>query len=76
MLLLIISGLLSQQCQDDAEWQNNSGKGCADYSIQQWCKDGTFTAGKEWTGGVQFNFPERHCCVSACGTVAVSSSPE
>lgn len=51
-------------CEDDAAWDNFSGKRCADYR-GRWCRDGKFNLGAEWTGGSQFNFPERSCC--ACG---------
>ena len=54
-------------CTDDPAWSNFSGKGCADYA-STWCSDGGFHVGAEWTGGAQFNNPERHCC--ACGKPA------
>ena len=56
-------------CADDDAWDNFSGKRCADYSAE-WCSAGGFHVGAEWTGGAQFNFPERHCC--ACGKPAGS----
>ena len=59
------SSLLDFSCTDDVDWDNGSGKRCIDYREQQWCHKGAFVVGKEWTGGSQFNYPERHCCV--CG---------
>ncbi len=53
--------------QDEPNWDNGSGKNCAHYASQNWCAGGGFTPGKEWTGGAQFNWPERACC--ACGRV-------
>ena len=52
-------------CTDDEPWENHSGKHCADYSSESWCARGGFVPGAEWTGGEQFNWPERHCC--ECG---------
>ena len=52
-------------CTDDEPWENHSGKNCADYSSESWCARGGFVPGAEWTGGEQFNWPERHCC--ECG---------
>ena len=52
-------------CTDDEPWENHSGKSCADYSSESWCARGGFVPGAEWTGGEQFNWPERHCC--ECG---------
>uniref|UniRef100_A0A7S4B555 Sulfotransferase domain-containing protein n=1 Tax=Chrysotila carterae TaxID=13221 RepID=A0A7S4B555_CHRCT len=51
-------------CTDTADWENYSGKSCADYA-SEYCDDGTFRDGMEWTGGPQFNMPEVNCC--ACG---------
>ena len=69
-------------CQDDPSWDNNSGKTCGDYASQGWCTGSGFRIGKEWTGGAQFNWPERHCCscqaapaISATAATAASSSP-
>ena len=55
----------SMSCTDDEAWENHSGKRCADYSAESWCTRGGFAPGAEWTGGEQFNWPERHCC--ECG---------
>mmetsp|Transcript_19774 Transcript_19774/g.60000 ORF Transcript_19774/g.60000 Transcript_19774/m.60000 type:complete len:493 (+) Transcript_19774:103-1581(+) len=52
------------QCADSAGWDNHSGKGCAAYEAE-YCANGRFRAGSEWSGGEGFNFPERNCC--ACG---------
>ena len=54
-------------CTDDALWENHSGRKCDDYSREGWCKAGALEI--KWTGGAQFNFPERACC--ACGKAAL-----
>ena len=60
---------LSVSCKDTPGWDNRSGKSCFDYHKEQWCSHGAFTPSKEWTGGAQFNYPERACCV--CGKQSV-----
>eukprot|EP00316_Scyphosphaera_apsteinii_P016693 CAMPEP_0119318564 /NCGR_PEP_ID=MMETSP1333-20130426/46800_1 /TAXON_ID=418940 /ORGANISM="Scyphosphaera apsteinii, Strain RCC1455" /LENGTH=195 /DNA_ID=CAMNT_0007324773 /DNA_START=88 /DNA_END=673 /DNA_ORIENTATION=+ len=54
----------SASCVDSPDWQNFSGKTCADYA-NEWCAGDTFRVGMEWTSGGQFNYPEQNCCV--CG---------
>ena len=44
---------MSAPCQDDADWNNYSGKRCADYSAESWCNGAGFSIGAEWTGGEQ-----------------------
>jgi len=36
-----------------------------DWYGEHWCKEGSFRAGSEWTGGAQFLYPELNCVV--CG---------
>ena len=55
----------SSLCADDVDWDNHSGRKCADYSREGWCRGGKLVASYSWTGGAQFNYPERACC--ACG---------
>ena len=55
-------------CIDTPLWDNNSGRRCADYSREGWCRNGMLTL--TWTGGAQFNHPERECC--ACGKGATA----
>ena len=62
-------------CVDDAAFENNSGKRCTDYVIHGWCTGSGFAAGKEWTGGEQFNFPEMHCCACRRAPAATSAVP-
>merc|ERR1719160_2207160 len=63
-----VSSALSVVCKDTPGWDNRSGKSCTDYHMERWCSHGAFTTGREWTGGAQFNYPERACCV--CGKQA------
>ena len=51
-------------CVDTPDWNNFSGRSCADYGAT-WCFGGAARPGHEWTLGATFNFPEQHCC--ACG---------
>ena len=51
-------------CVDTPDWNNFSGRSCADYGAT-WCFGGAARPGHEWTMGATFNFPEQHCC--ACG---------
>eukprot|EP00808_Paulinella_micropora_P021583 g19910.t1 len=65
-------------CKDTLNWQNGAGYTCAGYASQNWCANGRFTTGAEWTGGSTYNFPENNCCV--CGkpatvTPSITSSP-
>lgn len=48
------AGSTKGACRDEAGWDNYSGKGCADYDAE-WCTDGAFHVGAEWTGGEQFS---------------------
>lgn len=57
-------------CIDTPLWDNNSGRRCADYSREGWCRNGMLTL--TWTGGAQFNHPERECC--ACGKGATATA--
>jgi len=57
------SGTAAVQCADTASWDNTSGKGCEQYA--EYCANGSFRPGSEWTGGEAFNFPEANCC--SCG---------
>lgn len=61
-----------EKCQNTIGWDNGAKKDCYQYQNNGWCtctlpkcNDGKISAGKEWTTGVQFNFPEHNCCV--CG---------
>ena len=64
-------------CVDTPDWNNFSGRSCADYGAT-WCFGGAARPGHEWTLGATFNFPEQHCC--ACGkpytTAAARASAE
>ena len=51
-------------CVDTPDWNNFSGRSCADYGAT-WCFGGAARPGHEWTMGATFNFPEQNCC--ACG---------
>ena len=51
-------------CVDTPDWNNFSGRSCADYGAT-WCFGGAARPGHEWTLGATFNNPEQHCC--ACG---------
>merc|ERR1711865_681127 len=57
--------VVMKTCKDTPGWDNKSFKSCAQYESHGWCKGGDFTAGSKWTGGEQYNFPEKNCC--ACG---------
>jgi hypothetical protein len=58
--------LFCLDCVDTENWNNIVGFTCFEYEvIQLWCANGKFTPSNNWTGGPQFNYPERNCC--ACG---------
>ena len=52
-------------CSDVAGWSNGQNDDCDSYKTKGYCANGAFVAGKEWTGGAAYKFPERNCC--ACG---------
>lgn len=57
------------RCADTLGWTNGARPdgplGCADYEVRRYCNDGFVHGTAAWAAGVQFNYPERHCC--ACG---------
>lgn len=68
------------QVDDTPGWYNNAGVKCKQYESRQWCVDGSFQRGQEWTGkadfqheecagfpdcAAKFNYPELNCVV--CG---------
>lgn len=63
------------QCRDSPHWVNvdprwnftrqGGNLGCVAYERRGYCLDGKILPGSEWTGGMAYNHPERHCC--ACG---------
>jgi hypothetical protein len=65
---LIGGGCIVQPFVDTVGWSNGHGHDCASYA-SQWCSGSGFVAGKEWTGGATFNFPEKNC--AACRTEAL-----
>ena len=67
----LISGVQAPSCIDTSLWDNHSGRGCADYSREGWCRNGKLTL--HWTGGAQFNHPENNCC--ACGKGTATKAP-
>ena len=71
-LVIPLLALLGATCQDNPAWDNHSGKTCADYHTNRWCTGGWLAPGSEWTGGPQFNWPERACC--ACGKQGAASA--
>lgn len=48
-------------CENTPGWHNKFGATCKEYEDQH-CKDGSFLDGHAWTGGEQFNMPEKNCC--------------
>jgi len=58
---------VSPTCVDTPGWNNGQGWACVNYGPgrRNWCSNGRFTRGQEWTGGSKYKFPERNCCV--CG---------
>jgi len=54
----------TNQCTDTEGWTNNHGFTCADYASNNWCANGAFVAGNEWTGD-EYNYPGRNCM--SCG---------
>ena len=41
-------------CVDTPLWDNHSGRRCADYAREGWCRSGSFVPAFKWTGGAQF----------------------
>ena len=59
-------------CVDSPGWLNSKGMSCARYSTVGYCVNGTIIAGKEWSTGSAFNFPEQNCC--ECGKLTAAQS--
>jgi len=56
------------QCVDNDKWHNRYKGTCAKYVSEGHCCDGKACAGREWTLGPDYDYPERECC--ACGKQA------
>ena len=55
MLLVLTPYMtLAQACMEDPLWDNHSGRRCADYAREGWCRNGALASSFLWTGGVQF----------------------
>merc|ERR1712187_324590 len=53
-------------CKDTPWWRSPKGYSCTGYHSYEskgWCEDGRFTSTMFWTGGEEFNFPEKNCCI-------------
>jgi len=66
-------------CEDTFGWDDGAGNGCESFTdpASPICRDGAVTEGNEPNIGMDWNYPERHCC--ACGkgppTAAPTASP-
>jgi hypothetical protein len=61
-------------CVDTSNWTNGAGHDCASYE-RHWCINGGARENKEFTLGITFNSPEKHCCVCGGGTVHAPPAP-
>ena len=70
--LLIWAGLACglPECEDTEGWVNRFGAGCSTYFSDGHCDGMGVVAGHEWTTGVEYDYPEQHCCICGKGVAA------